>query len=151
MNALRALEQAVLAEGREWTRRRLETQLQAQSDALPAHCPQSGLPLEDTRWRDLQLHTVAGVVRLRVRHGYAPALARWVCPAREAWGLEAYERLSPELEARLTYTATEVGSYERAARMAATWGSPTSDGCVHAHAQRLGAAAAELVLPTPKV
>ena len=60
MNALRALEQAVLAEGREWTRRRLETQLQAQSDALPAHCPQSGLPLQDTRWRDLQLHTVAG-------------------------------------------------------------------------------------------
>jgi hypothetical protein len=40
--------------------------------------------LQDTRWRDLQLHTVVGVVRLRVRHGYAPALARWVCPAREA-------------------------------------------------------------------
>ncbi len=149
MNALRALEQTVLAEGREWTRRRLETQLQAQSDALPAQCPQGGQPLVDTRWRALQLLTVAGVVRLRVRHGYAPALARWVCPAREAWGLAAYQRLSPELEARLTYTATEVGSYERAARMAATWGSPTSDGCVHAHAQRLGAAAAELVLPTP--
>jgi hypothetical protein len=63
--------------------------------------------LQDTRWRDLQLHTVVGVVRLRVRHGYAPALARWVCPAREAWGLAAYQRLSPELEARLTYTATE--------------------------------------------
>jgi hypothetical protein len=105
--------------------------------------------LQDTRWRDLQLHTVVGVVRLRVRHGYAPALARWVCPAREAWGLAAYQRLSPELEARLTYTATEVGSYERAARMAATWGSPASDGCVHAHAQRLGRAAAQLLLPTP--
>ena len=149
MNALRALEQAVLAEGQEWTRRRLETQLQAQSDALPAHCPQSGLPLQDTRGRDLQLHTVVGVVRLRVRHGYAPALARWICPAREAWGLEVYQRLSPELEARLTYTATEVGSYERAARMAATWGSPASDGCVHAYAQRLGRTAAQLLLPTP--
>jgi hypothetical protein len=53
------------------------------------------------------------------------------------------------LEARLTYTATEVGSYERAARMAATWGSPASDGCVHAHAQRLGRTAAQLLLPTP--
>ena len=89
MNALRALEQTVLAEGREWTRRRLETQLQAQSEALPAHCPQSGQPLVDTRWRALQLLTVVGVVRLRVRHGYAPALARWVCPARAAWGLAA--------------------------------------------------------------
>ena len=89
MNPLRALEQTVLAEGREWTRRRLETQLQAQSDALPAHCPQSGQPLQDTRLRELQWHTVAGGVRLRVRHGFSPALARWVCPAREAWGLAA--------------------------------------------------------------
>ena len=149
MNALRTLEQAALAEGRDWTRRRLEEQLQAQSDALPAHCPQSGQPLTDTRWRALQLHTVTGVVRLRVRHGYSAALGRWVCPARQTWGLAACQRLSPEFEARLTYTATETGSYERAARLAATWGSPASDGCIHEHLQRLGAAAADLDLPTP--
>jgi hypothetical protein len=149
MNALRTLEQAVLAEGREWTRSRLEIQLQAQSDALPADCPQSGQPLQDTRWRDLQLHMVAGVIRLRVRQGYSAALERWVCPAREVWGLAAYQRLSPEFQARLAYTTTEVGSYERAAHMAVNWGSPASDGCLHAHAQRLGEAAATLVVPTP--
>ena len=44
MNALRSLEQAVLAEGREWTRRRLEQRLQAESDALPTSCPQTGQP-----------------------------------------------------------------------------------------------------------
>ncbi len=149
MNALRTLEQAVLAEGREWTRRRLEEQLQTESNALAALCPQSGQSLTDTRGRDLQLHTVVGGVRLRVRQGYSAALRRWVCPAREVWGLAAYQRLSPELEARLTYTATETGSYERAARMADTWGSPASDGCLHDHLQRLGAAAADLPLPTP--
>ena len=68
MNALRSLEQSVLAEGREWTRRRLEQRLQAESDALPATCPPTGQPLTDTRWRPLQLHTVAGVVNVRVRH-----------------------------------------------------------------------------------
>jgi hypothetical protein len=31
--------------------------------------------------------TVAGAVKLRVRHGYRPAQARWVYPAREHWGL----------------------------------------------------------------
>jgi hypothetical protein len=149
MNALRSLEQSVLAEGREWTRRRLEQRLQAESDALPATCPPTGQPLTDTRWRPLQLHTVAGVIKVRVRHGYSAALGRRVCPAREAWGLAPYQRLSPEFEARLTYTATEVGSYERAARMAGTWGSPSSDGCIHEHAQRLGAAAAALELPVP--
>jgi hypothetical protein len=149
MNALRRLEQAVLAEGREWTRRRLESQLQVESEVLPTLCPQSGQALTHTRWRPLQLHTVVGVVRVRVRHGYSAALGRWVCPARASWGLSPYQRLSPEFEARLTYTATEVGSYERAARMADTWGSPSSDGCIHEHAQRLGAAAADLELPVP--
>jgi hypothetical protein len=149
MNTLRHLEQAALTEGREWTRRRLEERLQAESDGLPPHCPARGQPLTNTRWRTVQLHTVVGVVRIRVRYGYAREAQRWVCPAREAWGLAAYQRVSPELEARLAYTATEVGSYERAARMATTWGSPVSDGCLHEHAQRLGAVAGDLELPTP--
>ena len=150
MNTLRSLEQAVLAEGREWTRARLEKRLQEESAALPAVCPQSGGPLRNTRWRDLELETVAGRVRLRVRHGYSEALQAWVCPARPAWGLPVYGRMSPELEGRLAYTATEVGSYERGARMAERWGSPVSDNCIHQHVQRLGALAQDLELPLPK-
>jgi hypothetical protein len=149
VNALRQLEQDVLAEGREWTRRRMEKRLQEDSDALPAVCPKTGEGLKDVRWRDLQLTTLSGVVKVRVRHGYSPALDQWVCPARQAWGLKAYQRLSPELESRLTYTASETTSYEAAAKMAARWGSPVSDGCIHQHLQRLGEAAAELELPPP--
>ena len=149
MNALRQLEHAVLAEGREWTRRRLEEKLQVEASAIPPLCPQTGLRLQDTRGRDLHLDTVAGAVKLRVLHGYSAALERRVCPVREAWGLAAYQRLSPEFQARLAYTATEVGSYEGAARMAETWGSPASDGRIHGHAQSLGAAAQEISLPTP--
>jgi hypothetical protein len=150
MNTLRQLEQEVLGEGREWTRQRLEKRLQAQSDAMPTLCPQTGEPLKEVRWRDLQLSTVVGPVKLRVRHGYSPALDQWVCPVRELWGLKAYQRLSPELESRLAYTASETASYEAAAKMAATWGSPVSDGCIHQHVQSLGEAAAELSLPMPK-
>ena len=86
MNALREREQAVLAEGREWTRRRLEEQLQLDSMGLETVCPESGEALEEVRWRDLQLETVVGTVRLKVRHGYSPELQRWICPARRAWG-----------------------------------------------------------------
>jgi hypothetical protein len=92
---------------------------------------------------------VAGTVKLRVRHGYSRALGRWICPAREAWAIKAYQRLSPELESRVVYTARETGSYEAAAKMAATWGSPVSEGCIHQHVQALGQLAAELELPTP--
>lgn len=151
MNRLRQLEQDTLAEGREWTRRRLEKQLQDHSDALPAVCPKSGEGLKDVRWRELQLITVSGVVKLRVRHGYSPALGQWVCPARQAWGLQAYQRLSPELESRLAYTASETTSYEAAAQMAARWGCPVSDGCIHQHLQSLGQRAEQIELPHPVI
>lgn len=151
MNRLRQLEQEALAEGREWTRQRLEKQLQAQSDALPAVCPKTGEGLKDARWRELQLITVSGVIKLRVRHGYSPALGQWVCPARQVWGLQAYQRLSPELESRLAYTASETTSYEAAAQMAARWGCPVSDGCIHQHLQSLGKAAEQIELPHPVI
>lgn len=151
MNKLRQLEQDVLVEGREWTRRRLEQRLQDQSDALPAVCPQTGAGLQDVRWRDLQLITISGVAKLRVRHGYSPALGQWVCPVRQMWGLPSYQRLSPELESRLAYTASETTSYEAAAQMATRWGCPVSDGCIHQHLQKLGATAEQIELPHPVI
>jgi len=151
VNRLRQLEQEALAQGREWTRRRLEQQLQADSDALPAVCPKSGEGLKDVRWRELQLITISGIVKLRVRHGYSPAMGQWVCPARQAWALKSYQRLSPELESRLAYTASETTSYEAAAQMAARWGSPVSDGCIHQHLQSLGEAAEQIPLPQPVI
>ena len=152
MNALREIEQAVLAEGQEWTRRRLEEKLQQAANALAAVCPSSGRPLRDTRWRDLQLHTVAGVIELRVRHGYSETLDACICPARTAWGLAAYQRVSPELEARVCYTATAVGSYEGAAAMAERWGSPVSDDLIHQHVQSRGTLApATTSLPSAAV
>ena len=149
VNRLRQLEQDVLAEGREWTRRTLEKRLQDDSEALPVACPKTGEGLKDVRWRDLQLMTLSGVVKLRVRHGFSPALGQWVCPARQAWGLPSYQRLSPELESRLAYTASETTSYEAAAQMATRWGCPVSDGCIHQHLQSLGVAAEQMELPHP--
>ena len=151
MNRLRQLEQDVLAEGREWTRQRFEKSLQEHSDALPAVCPKTGEALKDARWRDLQLITISGVVKLRVRYGYSPALGEWVCPARHLWGLKAYQRLSPELESRLAYTASATTSYEAAAPMATRWGCAVSDGCIHQHMQSLGETAEQMELPPPVI
>ena len=150
MNALRQTEQAILMEGREWTRRRLQEELQRDADAQPALCPQSRAPLTNTRRRDLQLDTVAGRVELRVPIGWSQSLSRWINPVRQAWGLADYQRASPELQARLAYTATEVPSYERAAKMAQTWGTPLSDGRIHHHIQILGTTAETLDLPAPQ-
>ncbi len=74
MNTLRQVEQEVLAEGREWTRQRLEKRLPVESDQMPAFCPKTGERLQEVRWRDLQLSTVVGTVKLRLRHGYSPTL-----------------------------------------------------------------------------
>jgi hypothetical protein len=151
VNRLRQVEQDVLAEGREWMRQRLEKRLQDRSDALPAVCPTTGEGLKDVRWRDMQLITISGLVNLRVRYGYSPALDEWVCPVRHLWGLKAYQRLSPELESRLAYTASATASYEAASQMATRWGCAVSDGCIHQHMQSLGQAAEQMELPPPVI
>ena len=61
-----------------------------------------------------------------------------MCPARQAWGLQARQRMSPLLEERLCFTATMTGSYEAAAQVAAKWGSPADDTTIHVHVQRAG-------------
>jgi len=149
MNALLRIEREVLAEGREWTRLRLEQRLQEQCDAMPMECPATGQPLRNTRRRKMGLDTVAGKVNLQVRRGRAPDQESWICPARAAWGLAPYERKTPELQARMIYTAAVVDSYEKAEKMAARWGTPVSDGSLHHQVQKLGRKAQGLKLPTP--
>lgn len=150
MNRLRELEQRVLEAGREWTRARLEAVLQAESDTCARVCPKSGDALRDGQWRQMELRTVSGIVRLRVYYGYSVALRAWITPVRLAWGLESHERLSCELAARLIHTVTEVGSYERTAAMCNVWGSPISDGALHALVRRLGKRVPDLKLPVDR-
>lgn len=150
MNPLQQIEQEVLALGREWTRSELEKRLQAECAAVEMVSKQTGEELENTRWRPMELDTVVGKVTLKARHGHCPEQG-WICPAREIWGLEPYERKTPELQVRLAYTATVVGSYAEAEEMATTWGTPVSDGCLHQQVQKLGQKAQSLELPTPEV
>jgi hypothetical protein len=147
LNPLRQIEQEVLALGREWTRQQLEQRLQSQCDAMEALCLTTGRVLKNTRWRSMSLDTVVGTVELKVLWGH-DAKQGWICPARQAWGLEPYQRKTPELQARLAYTASVVGSYAEAETMATTWGTPVSDGSIHHHVQRLGQQAQTLKLPT---
>jgi hypothetical protein len=46
------------------------------------------------------------------------------------------------LQDRVSYTAVETDSYERAAKMASKWGTPLAASTIHKHAQRLGREAA---------
>lgn len=147
MNRLRELEQQALEAGQQWVRARLEEQFQAEADACSPQCPKTGEPLKNVRYRSMELRTVSGTVRLRVLHGYSKKLKMWVCPARIAWGLESYQRISPELGARIARTATEIGSYERASAMCSLWGSPISDGAIHGMVQLLGKRIPEISLP----
>jgi hypothetical protein len=149
MNQLQQIEQEVLALGREWTRALLEKRLQEECLAIEMVSPRTGEELENTRWRSMGLDSVVGKVELKVHHGSCPEQEVWVCPTRVAWGLKPYERKTPELQARLAYTASVVGSYAEAEKMATTWGTPISDGCIHQCVQKLGPQAQELVMPTP--
>jgi 1,2-phenylacetyl-CoA epoxidase PaaB subunit len=138
MNALRSVEQTILKEGQEHTRRLLAAELQKRIDEIGALSPCTGLRLEEVSYRPLLLDTAVGRLQLKAAYGYCPAQDSWVTPARVAWGMKPYQRVSPELEARVTETATACGSYQKAARMATLWGTPVSDDLVHAHVQTVG-------------
>ena len=133
MNALLSLEVAVLAQGREWTRQQLEGQAQKQINDWGVYCPQSGELLKCRKPQRLRVMTCVGTLSLKTWRGYSGALQRWVNPTRERWGLKPRQRLSPELQSRLGFTATVAGSYQKAAATATRWGTPISDNTVHAH------------------
>ena len=106
MNQLKQIEREVLRQAKEWGRAELEKQLQAKADQMEMVCASSGARLSHTRYRKMNLRTVAGIVRLRVRIGYCQQRGRWVNPARAAWGLKPHQQVSPELQARVCLTAT---------------------------------------------
>jgi hypothetical protein len=64
-------------------------------------------------------------------------------------GAQAIRTKTPELQARLAYTATVVGSYAEAEKLATIWGTPVSDTSIHQCVQELGPQAQKLVMPTP--
>jgi hypothetical protein len=149
MNALLDLEVGILAEGREWTRKRLEDRAQKQVNDWGVLCPKSGELLKFRKRQSLKLRTCAGTIVLKTWRGYATTLGRWINPARERWGLQPKQRLSPELQSRLGFTATVAGSYQKAAATAQRWGTPISDNTVHALVQQLGEQGRQLALPQP--
>src|SRR5260370_42616416 len=81
MKVLLEVEAQTLAEGREWTRQRLEERLQAQADQIEAVCPQSGLALKYVRLREVLLMTCVGSVTVRDAYGISSVMQWWLSPA----------------------------------------------------------------------
>ncbi len=102
-------------------------------------------PLRQRQDRRLTLNTVMGPVTVAVDYGRDQRSGKWVCPAREHWGLGPHQKMTPELEDRICLTATLTGSYQAAAELSAKWGSPVDDEAIRAHARRAGARAEEQV------
>jgi hypothetical protein len=100
--------------------------------------------LKEVKRRRLTLRTVSGKVAIEAACGRDRETGQWVIPIRELWGLGPHETMSPVLEERVCRTATRTFSYEAAADVAATWGSPVDDSGIHGHVQKRGARAIEL-------
>ena len=149
MNALKELEERTLKEGQEWTRRLLQERAQAEADRLGAVCAESGCLLKYRQFHPLTLMTCVGKITIQAASGFSQALQRRVHPVREHWGLAPHQQISPELEARLVFTATTTNSYQRAAKVATRWGTAISDDAVHAVVQRVGERAPTATLPPP--
>lgn len=79
-----------------------------------------------------------GEIHLKTVYGQDPVSKQWLCPVRELWGLSSHERMSPVLEEKLCFTATQTGSYESAAQVAQKWGVEVDDSTIQWHVQQAG-------------
>lgn len=140
--SLLEMEQEVEVRAREWQRQRWQERLQQATDKQGAVCPHSGEPLQEARYETVTLNTCAGTVSLRAHYGRHPKTGQWQYPIRLLWGLKPRQILSPQLQERVSYTAVETDSYERAAKMAAKWGTSIAASTIHKHAQQIGQEAA---------
>jgi hypothetical protein len=77
-------------------------------------------------------------VTVAVDYGRDPQSGKWICPAREHWGLGPHQKMTPELEDRICLTAVLTGSYQAAAELSAKWGSSVDDSTIRVHARHLG-------------
>ena len=150
MNPLQQIERVVLKEAQEWALARLTEELQRQAEEVAMVCPKSGESLSNTRWRKMTLRTVTGSLRFRVKVGYSQKQRTWINPIREIWGLQPYQQVSPELQARVCETATLVPTYQGAVDVAQCWGCAIRDDLIHRHVQDVGSQAVRLVLPPDK-
>lgn len=106
--------------------------------------PPLGNPLSRLRCRPITIRTLGGDVTVETFYGLDSETGSWHSPVREAWGLEAHDRVSPELAERLCRTSTATLSYEKCAEVAGLWGSPLADDSViHALVQKAGQRAIE--------
>ena len=140
--SLLEMEQEAEAQGREWQRQQLQKRLQQVADEQGAVCPDTGEALQEARYETVTLDTCVGTIALRAHYGRHPQSGKWLHPIRLLWGLKARQRLSPQLQERVSYTAAETDSYERAAKMATKWGTPIAASTIHKHAQQMGQEAA---------
>lgn len=87
---------------------------------------------------ELTVATVVGEVTIRTVYGRDAETRQWLSPVRVLWGLRAHQRMSPVLEEKVCRTATLTNSYEKAAEVAATWGTPVDDATIQRHVQEAG-------------
>ena len=81
---------------------------------------------------------MAGAVEISAPYGQDPETRQWLSPTRRLLGLGPRQIMTPELDKRLCYTATQCLSYEAAANTAAQWGAPLAASTIFKHVQRKG-------------
>jgi hypothetical protein len=100
-------------------------------------------PLAQVKYREVQLRSELGKVKLRVKYGWDRPTQRWLSPVLRQWGLAPHQKLTPALSEKLCFTVTATGSYEEAAQVVSKWGVAMDDATLHRLVRRMGERAQE--------
>lgn len=131
--SLAEIEREVVAESREWGRRRLQERLQELADKQG-----EVFPLAQAKYRVVSLRSELGSVKLTVKYGQDRSSQQWLCPLLRQWGLGPHQKITPAWAEKLCFTVTATGSYEEAAQVASKWGGAVDDSTLHRLVQGVG-------------
>jgi hypothetical protein len=118
-------------------------------DGCPNACNNSPMhrarffPLSQSKYREVQLRSELGNIKLTVKYGQDGQTQEWLCPLLRQWGVGPHQKLTPALAEKLCFTVTATGSYEEAAQVAGKWGVAMDDSTLHRLVQRMGERAEE--------
>jgi hypothetical protein len=136
-NELMETEDQLRIEMHDEYRKKLQSRLQSKLDAAQDAFIESNRLIK-RRCIDVTLITTIGRIRLRAMKGYCPKLRKWIVPIREAWSLSKNQVLTPSLQKKLSCTACETGSFEKASWLAGEWGTSISDDAIRSCVLELG-------------
>ncbi len=137
------IERRLMNGGRELQRAELEKILQEIAGATPSNCPVCGGPLSAIQWREIEILSRFGPVKISRAYGLCKNCGTYVAPADSVLAIDREGKNSPEISEQMRLLATIVPPQQAEWMSEKLYGFPIDDSRIARELERAGREALE--------